>query len=130
MILETMLGMSLVLNVSLDTATPPPVDPTVFSQTAVPQKDAALLPLVRKATACIMRQVAADRRSTADVAPDKINDLIVDSVAACRSSVRAMIRVHDRLYGKGSGEAFLLGPYLDVLPAAVIRQVKVKAQTR
>ena len=62
--------------------------------------------------------------------PDRINDIIVDSIAACRSSVRAMIRVHDRLYGKGSGEAFLLGPYLDVLPAAVIRQVKIRAQPR
>jgi hypothetical protein len=30
------------------------------------------------------------------------------------------------MYGHGSGEAFLIGPYLDVLPAAVVRQVRVK----
>ena len=30
------------------------------------------------------------------------------------------------MYGDGSGEAFLLGPYLDVLPAAVVKQVKAK----
>ena len=30
------------------------------------------------------------------------------------------------MYGDGSGEAFLLGPYLDVLPAAVINQVRAK----
>jgi len=36
-----------------------------------------------------------------------------------------MIDAHDRMYGAGSGEALLLGPYLDVLPAAVINQVGV-----
>jgi hypothetical protein len=41
-----------------------------------------------------------------------------------------MIDAHDRLYGIGSGEAFLLGPYLDVLPSAVAKQVKVKTQAR
>ena len=30
------------------------------------------------------------------------------------------------MYGDGSGEAFLLGPYLDVLPAVVVKQVKAK----
>jgi hypothetical protein len=34
------------------------------------------------------------------------------------------------MYGAGSGEAFLLGPYLDVLPAAVVGQVKAKAPNR
>jgi hypothetical protein len=34
------------------------------------------------------------------------------------------------MYGKGSGEAFLLGPYLDVLPSAVVSQAKVKMPAR
>ena len=41
-----------------------------------------------------------------------------------------MIDAHNRMYGDGSGEAFLLGPYLDVLPAALVRQVKAKVKTR
>jgi hypothetical protein len=61
---------------------------------------------------------------------DEINDLIVESIAGCGRSVRAMIDAHDRLYGAGSGEAFLLGPYLDVLPSAVAHQVKVKTPAR
>lgn len=130
MILEATFGLSLVLKVSLNTAVPVSIDPSVPTQMSVPQKDAVLLPLVRNATACIMRQVAANRRSKQNMQPAEINDLIVDSIAACRSSVRAMIRMHDRLYGSGSGEAFLLGPYLDVLPAAVIRQVKVRTQPK
>jgi hypothetical protein len=60
--------------------------------------------------------------------PDEINDLIVDSITGCKRPVRAMIDAHDRMYGHGSGEAFLLGPYLDVLPAALVRQVKAKAR--
>jgi hypothetical protein len=92
----------------------------------MPQRDAALLPLVHRVTECIVQEVAADRRFRAGLRPDEINDLIIDSIAACRQPVRAMIKAHDRLYGDGSGEAFLLGPYLDVLPAAVINQVRVK----
>lgn len=126
MILKPLLGLSLVLKVSLDAAVPTSVDPSVWTRMAVPQKDAALLPLVQRATDCILRQVAADPRRKNDMRPNEINDLIVDSVAACRQPLRTMIQVHDRLYGDGTGEAFLLGPYLDVLPAAVMKRVKIK----
>jgi hypothetical protein len=43
---------------------------------------------------------------------------------------RAMIDAHDRMNGTGSGEAFLLGPYLDVLPAAVVRRVRIGTPVR
>ena len=125
MILESLFGLSLVMNVSLDTATPP-ANPAAWMQMSVRQKDAALLPLVRRATDCIVRRVSADPRYGVNMRPAEFNDLIVDSIAACGRPVRAMIDAHDRMYGYGSGEAFLLGPYLDVLPAAVVQQVKVK----
>ena len=126
MILESMFGMSLVLNVSLDTQTPSAPDPASWLRMSVQQKDATLLPLVRRATDCVVRKVTADPRYQADMRAGDINDLIVDSIGACARPVRAMIDAHDRMYGNGSGEAFLLGPYLDVLPSAVVRQVKVK----
>src|ERR1019366_5835137 len=112
MILESLLGLSLVMNVSLDIATTS-ANPAAWMQLSVRQKNAALLPLVRYA---------------ADMRPEEFNDLIVDSIAACARIVRAMIDAHDRMYGDGSGEAFLLGPYLDVLPAAVVKQVRVPAR--
>jgi hypothetical protein len=127
MILESLFGLSLVLNVSLDTAAPS-ANPADWLQLSVRQKDAALLPLVRRATDCIVRQVSGDPRYAADMRPDEFNDLIVDSISACGDSVRAMIDAHDRMYGTGSGEAFLLGPYLDVLPAAVVKQVRMPAR--
>jgi hypothetical protein len=129
MILKSLFGLSLVMIVSLDTQVPPS-DPAAWMQMSVRQKDAALLPLVQRATECIVRQVSADPRYKAELRPDEINDLIVDSITACRRPVRAMINAHDRMYGNGSGEAFLLGPYLDVLPSAVVRQVKVKIPAR
>jgi hypothetical protein len=129
MILETLFGLSLVMNVSLDTQVPA-ADPAAWMQMSVRQKDAALLPLVQRATECIVRRVSADPRYQAELRPDEINDLIVDSIATCQRPVRAMIDAHDRMYGYGSGEAFLLGPYLDVLPSAVVRQVRVKVPAR
>jgi hypothetical protein len=125
MILKSLFGLSLVMSVSLDTQTPP-ADPAAWMQMSVRQKDAALLPLVERATACIIQRVTADPHYKNELRPDEVNDLIVDSIAACKRPVRAMINAHDRMYGNGSGEAFLVGPYLDVLPAAVVRQVRVK----
>jgi hypothetical protein len=126
MILETLFGMSLVLNVSLETQMSLKSDPSAWMQMSVRQKDASLLPLIRQATDCVVRKVTADRRYSADMRLADVNDLIVDSIAACGRPVRVMIDAHDRMYGTGSGEAFLLGPYLDVLPSAVVRQVRIK----
>lgn len=126
MILESLFGLSLVLNVSLDSQTPPLPSPAAWLHMSMRQKEATLLPLVHRATECVVRKVTADPRYSADIRPSDINDLIVDSIAACGRPVRAMIDAHDRMYGKGSGEAFLLGPYLDVLPSAVVQQVKTR----
>jgi len=126
MIVTSLLGLSLVLNVSLDTQMPMPAGAPAWAQISVRQKESALLPLVLRATDCIVRKVSADRRYSNDIRAVDINDLIVDSITACARPVRAMIDAHNRMYGDGSGEAFLLGPYLDVLPAALVRQVKVK----
>ena len=78
MILETLFGLSLVMNVSLDTEVPA-ADPAAWMQMSVRQKDAALLPLVQRATECIVHRVSADPRYQAELRPDEINDLIVDS---------------------------------------------------
>jgi hypothetical protein len=121
---------SLVLNVSLNAQVPVTADPAVWMQLSLPQRQAELLPLVRRATDCIVRKVSNDPRYSADMQPGEMNDLIVDSIAACGRVVRTMMDAHDRMYGYGSGEAFLLGPYLDVLPSAVVKQVKAREPAR
>ncbi len=130
MILETLFGVSLVISASLEIGPPPPAGPTTWTQMSVRQRDAALLPLVHSATDCIVRNVTADARFNETLRPGEINDLIVDSMNACAGPVRAMIDAHDRLFGDGSGEAFFMGPYLEVLPAAVSVQLKAPANSR
>lgn len=127
MFLESVFGLSLVLNVSLDTQIPHSPPAPGWSQLSVAERQAKLLPLVARATDCILRRIADDPRYRPDLRPDEINDLISDSLRGCAPPLRAMIAMHDRLYGAGSGETFLLGPYLDVLPSAVVRQVRMKS---
>ena len=43
---------------------------------------------------------------------------------SCADAMRSMIEAHDKLFGQGSGEAFFMGPYLEVLPAAVTKWVR------
>ncbi len=83
-----------------------------------------------RATECIVREVKADPRYNEAVRPGEINDLIVDAMPACERPLRALIDTHNRMYGDGSGEAFLMGPYLDILPGAVAQQVKLKPAAR
>ena len=130
MILEPLFGLSLVLNASLNLQSRAAVRMSPWTQMSNRQKDTALLPFVRQATDCIVQKVSGHPYYSADLRADQINDLIVDAMAACVRPVRAMMDAHDRMYGPGSGEAFLLGPYLDVLPAAVVGQVKAKASSR
>lgn len=126
MILESLFGLSLVLNVSLDSTMPMPPGPNPL-QLAVPQKDAALLPLVARATDCIVGKVLADPHYRSDLRRDEVNHLIAASLGACTEAIDALVETHDRLYGDGSGEAFLFGPYFDRLSSTVSRQARSRA---
>ena len=62
---------------------------------------------------------AAEVAEVGHVGHGDLGDLIVESMPRCTAQVRAMIDAYDRDFGNGEGEAFFLGPYLDVLPSAV-----------
>ena len=97
-------------------------------QLSLQQKTAAVQALVRSATECIARTVAAHPRFRKQAPATDLGDLIVASVSSCVTPVRAMIDAHDRYFGDGSGEAFFMGPYLDVLPTAVEKWAKDRTQ--
>ena len=121
MLAAPLAGLSLVLNVSVGAL---PNADSGAPEISFRQKTAAIQPLIRSATECIARRVAADPRYSEK---GKLNDLIVDSVPSCVDALRAMIDAHDRYFGGGSGETFFSGPYLDILPTAVSRWIsKVK----
>jgi hypothetical protein len=112
MIAAPLAGIVLVIQVALGPALDP--DPSLLSEV---QKGAAVRPLARRSTDCIARSVAADPPSRDGA--NKLADLIVESMPACIDVVRAMVEGYDRYFGEGSGEAFFIGPYLEILPSAV-----------
>jgi hypothetical protein len=123
MILAALAGVALVMSV----ATGPTVQRQAPVDLSVQQKNTAMQPLIRSATECIAQAVAANPRF-ARSAPSGLGELIVESVPSCLEPVRAMIDRYDRYFGEGSGEAFFMGPYLDVLPKAVSKAVSDPAQ--
>jgi len=123
MIVAPLIGAALVVAV----ATGPSTGPAGEANLSAEQKIAATEPLVRSATECIVHAVIADPRYR-DGGRTALGDLIVDSVPLCLTLVHAMIDAYDRYYGAGSGDAFFMGPYLDVLPTAVAAGVKKAAQ--
>jgi len=119
--LAPLLGASLVVTV----ATGPIDDPKGAAHLSAQQKSAAIGPLVRAATECIVQAVITDPRYGKTSA--RLGDLIVASMTACVAPVRAMIDAYDQYYGEGSGEAFFMGPYLDLLPKFVVEAGKKAA---
>ena len=102
-------------------ATAPNADPRAFPALSVHQKSAAMESLMRSATECIARSVSVDPRFKERNAD--LGDLIVDSMSNCVVPVRAMIDAIGHGV-EGEGEAFFMGPYLDVLPSAVGKWVR------
>jgi len=123
MILAPLLGTALIVAVATD----PLNDLAVTEHLSAQQKSAATRPLVRSATDCIVHAVVTDPRYGKDPAAG-LGDLIVQSMPSCLAPVRAMIDAYDRYYGDGTGEAFFMGPYLDVLPQVVTAAGKKTAQ--
>jgi hypothetical protein len=114
MLLASLVGTTLLLAVATEPLNNAG-DPAHLSMQA---KMTATEPLVRSATDCIVHAVIADPRYGDDQSA-QLGELIVDSMPTCVKPVRAMIDAYDHYYGDGSGEAFFMGPYLDVLPKAV-----------
>jgi hypothetical protein len=120
MILAPLFATGLVISV----ATGPIDSPTSGTNMSPQQRSAATQPLVRSATDCIVHAVETDPRYGAKPAAElgnELGEIIVASMPACVAPVRAMIDAYDQYYGEGSGQAFFMGPYLDVLPQAVLK---------
>ena len=119
MILASVPGLMLAAAV----ATAPFDDSTATTTLSVQQKMAATAPLVRSATECIVHAVVANPRYATE-STSALGDIIVASMPACVKPVRAMIDAYDLYFGEGTGDAFFMGPYLDVLPKAVTERAK------
>jgi hypothetical protein len=114
MIVPPLFGTGLVIAVALGPALDP--DPSILSSA---QKTAAVQPLVRRATECVADIVAADPRYRKT---KELGDLIIDALPPCITPVRAMMEAYEEYFGDGSGETFLMGPYLELLTRALNQQ--------
>jgi hypothetical protein len=119
MIFAALVGLSLVTTVGLDAQRPSPGAAIQQPRMTTQQKSLRLRRLIRSATDCVVREVSADPRFAQSMKAGNVTTLIVESMASCTDDMRAMIDAYDRLYGVGAGEAFFMGPYLDVLPSTV-----------
>jgi hypothetical protein len=124
MLLAPLAGAVLVMSIATGPAVESPRSP---AQMTTQEKNVAMQPLVRSATECIARAVAGDPRFGNGI-PANLGDLITDSMPACVRAVQAMIDRYDRYFGEGTGEAFFMGPYLDVLPTMVSKWTEGGAQ--
>jgi hypothetical protein len=124
MLLAPLAGAVLVMSIATGPAVEPQGSP---AQMSAQQKNAVMQPLVRSASECIARAVAGDPRFGKEL-PSDLGDLIVASIPTCVRPVRAMIDGYDRYFGEGTGEAFFMGPYLDVLPTVVGKLTQGAAQ--
>jgi hypothetical protein len=124
MLIGATVAVSLIVTAAVDGNAISPLGVVAPVQMSLQQKHATLRPLVTSATDCIAHTVSADPRFESSIQAGDIRELIVDSMAPCLPTVRAMIETYDRLFGEGQGESFFMGPYLDVLPSAVSSQVK------
>ena len=111
----------------ISAAAGPTLEPTA-GNLSPHQKHAAARVYVRQATDCIVQSVASDTRFQKENPSSNLGDMIVDSMPKCLAPVHAMIDAYDRNFGEGAGEEFFMGPYLDVLPDAVLTRIKILPQ--
>jgi hypothetical protein len=125
MLAAPVVGLSLLVSVATGPITGSTAPDT---QLSAHQKDTALQPYLRTATECVAKTIMADPRFGDRKSAGNFADLIVDSMPSCSEPMRAMIDAYDRYFGDGSGEAFFMGPYLDVLPTAVNKWVQKSSE--
>jgi hypothetical protein len=122
MILAPLFATGLIISVATGPVVSPSAD-TSMSPMSAQQRSAATQPLVHSATDCIVHAVESNPRYGTKPPAElgsELGEIIVASMPACVAPVRAMIDAYDLYYGEGSGQAFFMGPYLDVLPQAVL----------
>src|SRR3954470_9534586 len=75
---------------------------------------------VQAATDCIARAIAADNVAMGHALGERWSEAVVATGATCREPLARMTAQHDRLYGEGTGDAFLKDSYFSDLPRALM----------
>src|SRR3954451_8907686 len=88
------------------------------------QKRKALLPAVRATTECIAQEILRSPTALSYARQNKWFETVQSVPEACKAFGSTLIAEHDRLYGPGTGKAFVEGPYASDLPRALKARIR------
>src|SRR3954464_14136569 len=89
------------------------------------QKRKALLPAVRATTECIAQEILRSPPTALSYArQNKWFETVQSMPEVCKAFGSTLIAEHDRLYGPGTGKAFVEGPYASDLPRALKARIR------
>src|SRR5215207_7869474 len=78
-----------------------------------------LLPTVRATTDCIAQGIAASPTTLSHARQDNWLEAVKSMPEECKRLGSRLVAEHDRLFGPGTGKAFVEGPYASDLPRAL-----------
>src|SRR5829696_5231104 len=88
------------------------------------QKRKALLPAVRATTECIAQEILRSPTALSHARQNKWSEAVQSMPEECKAVGSTLIAEHDRLYGPGTGKAFVEGPYASDLPRALKARIR------
>jgi hypothetical protein len=95
------------------------VEPT--APKVVPDMRASMVAVyAERVTSCVAEQVA----KSGEYGTISLADLITREMEECKKPARDLVDLVDECYGKGVGEHYFFGRYLDTLPQSVESKLK------
>ena len=88
------------------------------------QKRKALLPAVLATTECIAQEILRNPTALSHARQNKWSEAVQSMPEECKAVGSTLIAEHDRLYGPGTGKAFVEGPYASDLPRALKARIR------
>src|SRR5829696_33159 len=88
------------------------------------QKRKALLPALQATTECIAQEILRSPTALSYARQNKWFETVQSMPEDCKALGSNLIAEHDRLYGPGTGKAFVEGPYASDLPRALKARIR------
>src|SRR5215207_7141624 len=88
------------------------------------QKRKALLPAIQATTECIAQEILRSPTALSHARQNKWSEAVQSMPEVCKALGSTLIAEHDRLYGPGTGKAFVEGPYASDLPRALKARIR------
>ena len=94
------------------------------------KKRLIVVPFIRGLTTCITDIVNSDDDAISAFRENRFSPYVRGLAARCPTQVADLSARYDRVYGPGTADEFIQGPYANDLPRAVLSRTKDKLQAR